>query len=90
MTERKGRAHPLSPSTGSGVRGPGERGGKSTAWADWNKGSLLTITEAGDTQSLGSVQREAPLGILDIGHDWHRVEISLQGQLLQILPGLYL
>lgn len=53
-------------------------------------GSPLTIVEAGDTQGLRRVQRKAVLGILDVGHDWHGVEVGLQGQLLQIPPGLHL
>lgn len=52
--------------------------------------SPLTISEAGDAQGLGRVQREAVLGILDVGHDRHGVEVGLQGQLLQIPPGLHL
>lgn len=52
--------------------------------------SPLTIVQTGDTQGLGSVQCEAVLRILDVGHDWHGVEIGLQRQLLQIAPGLHL
>lgn len=50
----------------------------------------LTIVEAGDTQGLCRVQREPVLGVLDVGHDGHGVEVGLQGQLLQIPPGLHL
>lgn len=50
----------------------------------------LTIVEAGDAQCLGGVQREAVLCVLDVGHDGHGVEVGLQGQLLQIPPGLHL
>ena len=51
---------------------------------------LLTIVEAGDTQGLGCVQREAALSVLEVGHDGHGVEVGLQGQLLQIPSGLHL
>lgn len=52
--------------------------------------SPLTTTEAGDTQGLGGVQREAVLSVLEVGHDRHGVEVGLQGQLLQKPPGLHL
>lgn len=52
--------------------------------------SPLTVTEAGDAEGLRSVQREAVLHVLDVGHDWHGVEVGLQGQLLQIPSGLHL
>lgn len=50
----------------------------------------LTVTEAGNAQGLGGVQRKAVLRVLDVGHDRHGVEVGLQGQLLQIPPRLHL
>lgn len=52
--------------------------------------SPLTVVQAGDPQGLGGVQGEAVVRVLDVGHDWHGVEVGLQGQLPQIAPGLHL
>lgn len=48
----------------------------------------LTTAKAGHSQGLGCVQSQAVLVILDVGHDWHGIEVGLEWQFLQVLPGL--
>lgn len=42
------------------------------------KTRVLTTSKAGDSQSLGRVQGQAILAVLDVSHGGHGVEVGLQ------------
>lgn len=50
----------------------------------------LTALQAGHSQSLGSVQSEPVLDILDVSHGRHRVEVGLKRKFMEISSGLNL
>lgn len=57
---------------------------------DAGVGGVLTTVQTGDPQGLGCVKGQTVLAVLDIGHGRHGVEVGLQGQLVEVAPGLNL